>query len=137
MLRPGIITPGYFSFMMAQSSTPSMPDMLMSINTTSATGLWLKGKTDMAVYLMGKATAADPYNTDNVNNYASFLTMTSAEEAALPLLQKLNRQFPRNSTILNNIGQAWFGLGDLDKAMKYLDSAVLMFAMHSRISAER
>lgn len=96
----------------------------------AATGLWIDGNAPMAVYLMGKATADDPANADNLNNYAAFLTMTGAEEAAIPLLMNLNSHFPRNSTILNNIGQAWFGLGEIDKALKYLDSAILIYALH-------
>lgn len=96
----------------------------------SATGLWLQGQADMATYLMGKAANDDAANADNLNNYSAFLTMTGAEEAALPLLMNLNKRFPKNSTILNNIGQAWFGLGELDKSMKYLDSAILIYALH-------
>lgn len=37
---------------------------------------------------------------------------------------------PRNSTILNNLGQVWFGLGDLDKAGKYPDSTINLYACH-------
>lgn len=96
----------------------------------AATGLWINGNAPMAVYLMGKATADDPANEDNVNNYAAFLTMTGAEEAAIPLLMNLYGHFPGNSTILNNLGQAWFGLGQLAKASKYLDSAILIYALH-------
>jgi hypothetical protein len=32
--------------------------------------------------------------------------------------------------VLNNLGQAWFGLGDMDKAGKYLDSAIRICAFH-------
>ena len=97
----------------------------------SANGLWATGQPEIALWMMGKAAMADP-NPDNLNNYAAFLVMAGAEESALPLLMKLNQQFPDNSTILNNIGQAWFGLGDLDQSKKYLDQAVRFFAVHSQ-----
>jgi hypothetical protein len=42
----------------------------------------------------------------------------------------LNKRFPKNSTILNNLGQAWFGLGEIDKASSYLDSVVRIYAYH-------
>jgi hypothetical protein len=56
--------------------------------------------------------------------------MLGGEDLALPILQKLNKEYPGNSTIQNNIGQAWFGLGDLDKAEKYLDSTIKTIAWH-------
>lgn len=101
------------------------PDSLAAI----ANGLWMTSNYLPAIYFMGKATQKNP-NPDNLNNYAAFLVMLGGEELALPLLQKLNKEFPKNSTVLNNIGQAWFGLGDLDRARKYLDSTVMIISWH-------
>jgi hypothetical protein len=98
----------------------------------AASGCWILGANEAAVWMMGKACMSDPGNPDNLNNFASFLTMTGAEELALPVLQKLNIQFPRNSTLLNNIAQAWFGLGDIPMAEKYIDSAIKIFGFHSQ-----
>ncbi len=80
---------------------------------------------------MGKTCQDDPGNMDNINNYAAMITMAGAEQAAIPILQNLNRRFPGNSTLLNNIGQAWFGLGDMEKAGRYLDSAIRIYTYHS------
>lgn len=96
----------------------------------AAAGLWLMGKTELAIYVMGKACIDDPSNVDNLNNYAAMMSMSGAEQLALPILNMLNKQFPRNSTILNNIGQAWFGLGDMQKADAYLDSTIRIYAYH-------
>ena len=101
------------------------PDTLSAI----ANGLWMMSNYIPATYIMGKASQKDP-NPDNLNNYSAFLVMLGGEDLALPVLLKLNREFPKNSTIQNNIGQAWFGLGDLDMAGKYLDSAIMTFAWH-------
>ena len=101
------------------------PDSLSAI----ANGLWMMSIYIPATYIMGKASQKDP-NPDNLNNYSAFLVMLGGEDLALPVLLKLNREFPKNSTIQNNIGQAWFGLGDLDMAGKYLDSAIMTFAWH-------
>jgi tetratricopeptide (TPR) repeat protein len=101
------------------------PDSLSAI----ASGLWMMSSYIPATYIMGKASQKDP-NPDNLNNYAAFLVMLGGEDLALPVFQKLNREFPKNSTIQNNIGQTWFGLGDLDKAEKYLDSAIMTIAWH-------
>lgn len=98
----------------------------------AASGCWILGANEAAVWMMSKACMSDPGNPDNLNNFASFLTMAGAEELALPFLQKLNIQYPRNSTLLNNIAQAWFGLGDIPMAEKYIDSAIKIFGFHSQ-----
>lgn len=95
-----------------------------------AVGLWIDGKQELALFVLGKICAADPAYTDNLNNYASMLSMTGAPNLAIPILNNLNLKFPRNSTLLNNLGQAWFGLGDIPTAEKYLDSAIRLCAAH-------
>lgn len=92
---------------------------------------WVHGSPEIALYLMGRAVNLDVNDADNLNNYASILSMMGGEHLALPILQKLNQKYPGNSTLLNNIGQAWFGLGNMITSEKYLDSAIHLFAMHS------
>lgn len=96
----------------------------------AAVSFFMIGYPDIALYMMGKASLEDPFNTDNLNNYASMLSMCGGEQMAIPLLNSLNKKFPKNSTILNNLGQAWFGLGDIDKATKYLDTVIRMYRYH-------
>lgn len=98
----------------------------------AANGLWLNREPEAAIELMSRAVMENTSDPDNLNNYASFLTMNGGEHFALPILQKLNKQYPGNSTLLNNIGQAWFGLGDMEKSEKYLDSAIRFFAGHAQ-----
>lgn len=96
----------------------------------AAIGLWMMGKAELAIYVMGKSCVDDPSNVYNLSNYASMLSMAGAEQLSLPILNNLNKRFPNNSTILNNIGQAWFGLGDINKSTTYLDSTIHIFAYH-------
>ncbi len=96
----------------------------------TAAFLWIYGEPMHALYLAGMACKAAPADADYLNNYAAFLTMAGAEQIALPLLENLNKQYPKNSTILNNICQAWFGLGDIDRANKYADSTIRIYAYH-------
>ncbi len=99
--------------------------------SNAAAGCWIYGHWEKAVWLAGRACINDRNDANNLNNYASYLSMIGAEHAALPILQYLNNKYPRNSTILNNIGQAWFGLGEVKNAEKYLDSATRIFPNHS------
>lgn len=96
----------------------------------AAAALWMGGRTQIALSLMAQVCKDDANNTDNLNNYAAMLTMMGAPEMAIPILNNLNGRFKKNSTILNNLGQAWFALGEIDKSKKYLDSTLLIAAVH-------
>lgn len=96
----------------------------------AAVSFFVMGYPDIALYMQGKACAEDPSNNDNLNNYASMLSMSGGEQYAIPILESLNKKFPKNSTVLNNLGQAWFGLGEVDKATKYLDTVIRIYAYH-------
>lgn len=95
-----------------------------------ATALLIAGKTELSLFVMGKFCANESANTDNLSNYASMLSMLGGQHLAIPILNNLNAKFPKNSTLLNNLGQAWFGLGEIGKAEKYLDSAIRIYAYH-------
>ncbi|MBL7743466.1 MAG: hypothetical protein JNN00_08345 [Chitinophagaceae bacterium] len=96
----------------------------------AAVGLWVMGKVELAVYLLGKSCIDNAANTNNLSNYASMLSMMGAEHLAIPILNNLNARLPGNTTLLNNLGQAWFGLGEVTKAEKYLDSAIRIYKYH-------
>ena len=98
----------------------------------AAVGFWMMGKPEIAIYIMSKACMDDPADADNLNNFSALLTMAGAEQHAIPLLENLNRRYPKNTTILNNIGQAWFGLGEIGMAEKYLDSCIRIYTSHSQ-----
>ena len=106
------------------------PDSFTSADM--AVGAWIAGDPYMALYLQYLSVRQDPLGVNGLNNYAVMLTMTGAEEYALPILQRLNYSIPNNSITLNNIGQAWYGLGDLQKAEKYLDSSMMFIGNHSQ-----
>ena len=103
----------------------------VAVIANAASGCWMLGHWEKALYIMGRACMDDITDADNLNNYASFLISTGAEQAAMPILEYLNNLFPDNSTILNNMGQAWFGLGDMENAKKNLEEATSLYNNHS------
>lgn len=94
-----------------------------------AVAVLIDGKPMLALYLLGKSCKKLP-DADNLNNYAAILTNSGAEQYAIPILNNLNTHYPQNSTIYNNLGQAWFGLGDIQKADEYIDKAIRLYAYH-------
>lgn len=103
----------------------------VAIIANAASGCWMAGNWEKALFIMGKACVDDVEDADNLNNYAAFLIDAGAEQAAIPILEYLNTKYPDNSTILNNIGQAWFGLGDLENSEKFLNAAIELYPNHS------
>jgi tetratricopeptide (TPR) repeat protein len=101
-----------------------------------AAGLWLTADYPSALILMGRAALLDP-TPDNLNNYAALLVMAGGEHLALPILQRLNQDFPNNSTVLNNLGQAWFGLGHHASAKTHLDAAVKLHPTHPQANVTK
>lgn len=91
---------------------------------------WMNNYTELALYFAGKACLDDMKNPDHLNNYASFLSMTGGEHLALPILQNLDQKYPGNSTVLNNIAQSWFGLGDIQTAKQFIDKTQMIFPGH-------
>ena len=121
---------------LSATSKAKAAEILQQLNSlnksvaSSAVGFWIDGKPALALYLMGEACKKDPNDENNLNNYASFLSMSGAEQMAIPILVNLNKRFPQNSTLFNNLAQAWLGLGDIPRAEKYADSAIRIYASH-------
>jgi hypothetical protein len=100
-----------------------------------AVALWMTGRLQVALELMGRAVAADPANTDNQCNYAAMLTMSGGAKEAIPVLERLALKFPDNPTVLNNLGQAYFGAEEEEKAEKALGRALAVAPGHSQAAA--
>ena len=98
---------------------------------SAASGCWMYGHQGKALWITGRACIDYQANPDLLDNYAAFLTMTGAEQYAIPVLLYLDNKYPNNSTVLNNLGQAWFGLGDILNSKKYLEHAAELYPTHS------
>lgn len=110
--------------------------------SNAAAGCWVAGYPQLGLWIAAQASVKNPgANNNALNNYAAMLTMLGAEQYAIPILNRLHGRFPANYSILNNLGQAWYGLGEFGKAKQYLDSAIIRFpgcaqALQSRAMLE-
>jgi hypothetical protein len=102
----------------------------------AANGLAAMGAWPEATYLMGKAAVASG-SAQDLNNLAAFLTMQKAGHAAAPILITLDARYPNNSTLLNNLGQAWFELGEVKEAERVLIMAVRRAPNHPQANVTK
>jgi tetratricopeptide (TPR) repeat protein len=102
----------------------------------AANGLAAWGAWPEATYLMGMAALASG-NAQDLNNLAAFLTMQRAGHAAVPILITLDARYPNNSTLLNNLGHAWFDLGEIEEAERLLSLAVRRTPNHPQANVTK
>lgn len=91
---------------------------------------WCSGNTDLALELALDAANANPDDDNILDNLSAILTMCGLPYESVPILDYLRQHDPGNSTINNNLGQAYYLLGDAQKATTYLQAAIGGFADH-------
>lgn len=96
----------------------------------SAVLAMLQGHPQAALALSIKAVAIDPADLNWQNNMGALLTSYGYPEEAMPVLKKLKKDMPWNSTVLNNLGQAWLSAGETDSANRYFQAAVRFNPQH-------
>lgn len=89
-----------------------------------ALAAWLQNTPKASLYLYSKAVASNPADALAANNFAAFLIMGGLPEKSIPILEYWNKQKPGETTILSNLGNAYYRLGNVTKAMTYLQQAV-------------
>jgi Tfp pilus assembly protein PilF len=92
--------------------------------SNTALAAWLQKSPKASLYLYSKAVVANTADALAANNFAAFLIMGGLPEKAVPVLEYWNKQRPAKSTILANLGNAYYRLGDMTTAMKWLQQAV-------------
>jgi len=86
----------------------------------AAIGLWMTGSIHEAVLITVKAAELHPENNLLLNNAGGILTSCGLGYFGIPVLEYVLEKQPGNNLIQNNLGQAYFDLGDDKKAEQYL-----------------
>lgn len=97
---------------------------------TAAVGSLYNDEMQSALLLGMKAVKKDPSDLTGWNNLAAILNMAGLEEYAIPILQYCIQELPQSSMLLNNMGQAYMGLGELNKAKQYLLECLALDDLH-------
>jgi hypothetical protein len=92
---------------------------------------WYKNAPAEAALLLTYAASKSPED-NTLNNCGAILNLCGLEDKAIPILRYALADQPASSTLLNNIGQAYAGLGLLDTAVYYLRGCI----SHSNIHPE-
>ncbi len=98
--------------------------------SNTAFAAWLQNSPTTSLYLYSKAVVTNPSDVLAANNFSAFLIMGRLPEKSIPMLEYWNKQKPGEATILSNLGNAYYRLGDVDKAMKYLQQCVQKDSLH-------
>jgi Tfp pilus assembly protein PilF len=100
--------------------------------------LMILGDTQRAVEETGKAADLDPLSLQIQNNYATFLSASGQNEAALRQYQRVVGEEPdsawvrRNPWLLTNMASIYASNGRFDKATKFAEQAVAILPGHPR-----
>ena len=97
----------------------------------SAIALLMAKGSQEALWMLANLVTEDPKNANLLCNYSAVVTMCNGAHLAIPVLNYLNSKYPNNSSVLNNLGQAWYRLEKIDSAEKYLKLAIKIYPFHS------
>ncbi len=95
---------------------------------------WYNGAPIESILLLTWAGSKDPSNT-TLNNCGAILNLLCMQEKALPILKHVLPKQQKNCTLLNNIGQAFAGLGEKDTAMRYFNRVLEICQYHPDANA--
>ena len=86
----------------------------------AAIGTFYGDKPEQSVLLGIEAALKNSGDQTAWNNLAALMNMTGMEHKAIPILMNQLQSDPNNSMMLNNMGQAYLGLGEMGMAEMFL-----------------
>jgi hypothetical protein len=100
----------------------------------TAVAAWYNNAPSESVLLITYAASKSP-DDNTLNNCGAILNLYERYEKALPVLKYVLPHQPNNCTLLNNIGQAFAGLGEKDSAMFYFALVLRLCSKHPEANA--
>ena len=103
------------SFKQIETQLERDPEKMAS----AAVAAWYSQALSQSILLITKAAMQPKASGLAMNNLGAILNMGGLELRAIPILTYLVNQYPNNSMLLNNLGQSYAGVGDVNRAMMY------------------
>ncbi len=98
--------------------------------SNTALAAWIQKTPRASLYLYSKAIIINSNDALAASNFAAFLIMGGLPEKAVPILKYLNQQLPAQTSILANLGNAYYRLGEMNEALKWLKQTVQKDSMN-------
>jgi tetratricopeptide (TPR) repeat protein len=96
---------------------------------------WVQSCPGTALLLAAEAVHLNPNDTNSANTLAALLVQAGYAHKGIPILEHLVKLFPSDPTILNNLGQAWFDVGEKEKAKGFLGRCIATAPDHGAAQA--
>lgn len=97
---------------------------------SSSIAEWYADNPVAALLLNMESVLRQPDSMVLWNNMAAFFNMCGLEHKSVPVLQYWLEKYNENSLLLNNMGQAWLGLGDIPAAEEYLKKCLAVDSLN-------
>lgn len=97
---------------------------------SSAVGAFYGDKPAHALLIAMNSALQNLNEAAGLNNLAALFNMTKLEQKAIPILMNLLQKEPLNPMFLNNMGQAYVGLGDLQVGEDFLKRCLEQDELH-------
>lgn len=112
----------------AKSEIKKLKDLLEYNNAPVL--FWFSKAPITAITMSLMLAEKNNYDPVHLNNLSSLLIMNGNPERAIPILLYLKNAESNSFMINNNLGQAYFQLGDVDEAKKYLEEVIQKEKLH-------
>jgi tetratricopeptide (TPR) repeat protein len=90
----------------------------------SSIGEFYSDKPVQALLISMQSALQNMHEAASWNNLAALFNMSGLEHKAIPILMNQLQHLPGNSMLLNNMGQAYLGLGDIAASKNYLQQCL-------------
>lgn len=88
-----------------------------------------------ALYVLCSVIKANPSNTLAMSNLAAILNHAGFPHKSIPISKHVLPQAPKSAIVNNNLGQAYFQLGDIDNAIRFLSATTRIEPFHVEANA--
>lgn len=88
-----------------------------------------------ALYVLCSVIKANPANTLAISNLAAILNHAGFPHKSIPISKHVLPQAPKSAVVNNNLGQAYFQLGDMENAIRFLSATLSVEPLHIEANA--